>query len=331
MQSDKVIQAILLLAILTLPAVCITVSFQNYAYTSNFYCSFTVGYISTGSNITVIVNPSDVTAAYNIHFWRPNTQHPTEKAFQISAQLNGAKSFVSNAVDVSGNWRVEILPVAQDFAFAVEFAINSVTINRFYGIASYGRVFAAYYGTPGTYSANMSIGTGSLNDVNFAVYGPFDNLTVSGGSVSSTVVNQDAWNSYISYRITKSSFYYIILKPSNNMFKLNTLIRLLYMTDVYQCPFQEGFTDPNAYFQGCSLDAPTRGFPCMSNNFDGKCINCYSPYEVDTKGRCVLSLECPEFQYFSFGRCLPVIANCIVFDKISTGYCRLCKPGFNIV
>ena len=119
MPLGKTIQTILLIAILAGPAACITVAFQNYAYTSNFYCSFTVGYISAGTNITVIVNPSDASAVYKIYFWRPNTQDPTEKAFQISDQLNGAKSFESNTVDMSGNWRVEVLPVAQDFAFSV--------------------------------------------------------------------------------------------------------------------------------------------------------------------------------------------------------------------
>ena len=97
------------------------------------------------------------------------------------------------------------------------------------------------------------------------------------------------------------------------MLKANTLIRLLYTTDVYQCPFQEGITDPNSYFQGCSIDAPTRGFPCISNNFDGRCNSCYTPYAVNTKGRCVLSLECPEFQYYHFGVCSPVIDNCISY------------------
>jgi hypothetical protein len=267
----KNFQAILLIALLTGPAVCITIAFQNYAYTTNFYSSFTVGYISAGTNITVIINPSDASATYKIYFWRPNTQTPTQNPFQVSEQFNGAKSFVSNNIDMSGNWRVEVLPVAQDFAFSIQFDANYSTVNKFYGIASYGRVFAAYYGTPGIYSANLSIGTGSLKDMNFNVYGPFDSLTVFGGSSVGSLVIQDNWNGYISYQITKSSFYYIVLKPNNNILQTNTLVRLLYMTDVYQCPFQAGISDPNAYFQGCSLDAPTRGFPCMSNKFDGKC------------------------------------------------------------
>jgi hypothetical protein len=79
--SYKFISALLLLTILSLPAACITVSFQNYAYTSYFYSSFTVGYISAGTNITVIVNPTDPTAIYNIYVWRPNTQAPNEKPF----------------------------------------------------------------------------------------------------------------------------------------------------------------------------------------------------------------------------------------------------------
>ncbi len=139
----------------------------------------------------------------------------------------------------------------------------------------------------------MSLGTGSLNDVNFAVYGPFDSLTVSGGNSVGSQINQDSWNAYITFPVAKASFYYVVVKPNSDMLKTNTLIRLLYMTDVFQCSFQEGVTDPNGYLQGCSLDAPTRGFPCISNNYDGKCNSCFSPYNVDSKGRCMLSLDCP--------------------------------------
>jgi len=80
-----------------------TVEHKKYATTSNYYSSFELAYVSSGTNITVIVNPKELTASYNILLWRPYTQDPFQSPFQKAGSFIGAKAFTTNMVDISGN------------------------------------------------------------------------------------------------------------------------------------------------------------------------------------------------------------------------------------
>lgn len=186
-------------------------------------------------------------------------------------------------------------------------------MGNFYGIASSGRVFAAYYGPSGNYSAQLSMNSGSLSDINFALYGPFSNLTVAGGTPTLPTTTSSL-NSSINYNPTSDSFYYFVLKPKANFYTQNNFIRLVYPTDVYQCPYLTGSTDYNSNFQGCSYTAPTKGPPCIVNDVaTGKCLFCTYPLTPNTDGVCTYNTSCAENQYFHYGLCQNVIDNCIIF------------------
>lgn len=59
-------------------------------------------------------------------------------------------------------------------------------------------------------------------------------------------------------------------------------ISFTYSTDVYQCPFGKGVTDINGNFQGCSINAPTQGYPCLVNNkVNNYCTLCADPYTAN--------------------------------------------------
>lgn len=278
MIEQILLRAILISNLLILYATAITVQYKNYASTPNYYSSFDLGYVSSGTNITIIVNPKEVSSSYNILLWRPQTQDPQQSPFQKAGSFVGAKAFTTNMVDISGNWRVEILPTDDDFLFGLQVTVNNQIIKKSYGVASYGRIFAIYYGSSGSYTASLGIGSGSLSDIAFDVYGPFNSLTVSGGTAVGLKVNQGSYNALIFYQVAGPSYYYIVVKPNFSTYSpSSSLINIRYSTDIYQCPYTKGINDPNEYFQGCSLDAPTRDYPCL-NFYDGKCRLCDKPY-----------------------------------------------------
>lgn len=136
-------QAILLLTILTAPAAAVTITFQNQAISSTFYSSYTLGYVSSGTNITVIVNPL-AGASYNIKLFRPNEVYPANPA-QTAGPFTSAQSNTFLPTDISGSWRVEVEPTSTDFVFSIKIYLASQIIGDYYGIASKGRVFSVYY------------------------------------------------------------------------------------------------------------------------------------------------------------------------------------------
>ena len=215
----------------------------------------------------------------------------------------GTLAFGCKATDTSGTWRVEVLPNADDFVFQIRFAVNNNTLGNFYGIASYGRVFAVYYGSAAFYTAQLSMSSGSLNDIKFALYGPFNSLTVSGGNPT-LPISVGLMQSSISFWASSNSYYYIVVKPKATIYAQASLIRLIYSTDIYACPYLDGSTDYNSAFQGCRVNSPTKGYPCLTNDFNtGYCTSCVSPYKPNAVGVCLTDISCPEGQYYHYGKC----------------------------
>ena len=270
----------LLLTFLIAHMAAITITYQNTAATAYFYSSFTLAYTSSGANISVIVNPSSA-ANYNILFWRPGTTAPGQTPFQTAGPFVGAKVLAFNTPDVAGSWRVEVLPNGDDFVFEIKYFINNVLSGNFYGIASYGRVFSAYYGGGGPTLAQLSISSGSLDDIVFAAYGPFNSIAVTGGTPTLPTITS-SFNSSINFFAASNSFYYYVLKPKANVYTQNVLIRIAYQTDTFQCPYLNGATDYNSNFQGCSYSATTKGLPCLQYDFaTGLCLACMAPFRVN--------------------------------------------------
>jgi hypothetical protein len=113
----------------------------------------------------------------------------------------------------------------------------------------------------------LVVGVGSLGDVAFDIYGPFNNLNVSGGTAVALKVNQGSHNALIFYKVTGPSYYYIVVKPNFSTYTAsNSLISVRYKTDIYQCPYSKGINDPNDYFEGCSLDETTLASIFMMEN-----------------------------------------------------------------
>ncbi len=76
------INAIALWAALALLVFCVkgtTINWYKNVTTPNFRSSFQLQYASSGSVISVVINPSDQSAAYNVLFWRPGFQDPQAK------------------------------------------------------------------------------------------------------------------------------------------------------------------------------------------------------------------------------------------------------------
>jgi len=205
------------------------------------------------------------------------------------------------------------LPAGSDFIFETIFYVNGSIIGDYYGIASYGRVFQVYYGVASSYNATLSISAGSLSDITFALYGPFANPTVTGGSPINPITS-GSWSSTINYSAAANSYYYFVVKPNQNQYKLNGLIRLTYQSDIYACPYLNAAKDYNSNFLGCSNNAPTKGNPCLQNDpVSGYCTSCVSPYVANQYGVCIYSFNCPSNQYFHYGACYNVIDNCAIF------------------
>lgn len=102
---SKNILLLALLSIILLPhAAAITVNFQKAVSTANIYSSFALGYVSAGTNLTAVVSPSDLSASYNVLFWRPGTASK-DIPHQNIGPYTGQKSLAS-LTDTSGNWRV---------------------------------------------------------------------------------------------------------------------------------------------------------------------------------------------------------------------------------
>jgi hypothetical protein len=107
-------------------------------------------------------------------------------------------------------------------------------------------------------------------------------------------------------------------------------ISLTYATDIYLCPYSKGVTDINNNFQGCSLTNPTQGYPCLTNDkITNYCTQCANPYSANELGVCMLNMNCGPSQYWHFGSCHDVIANCKYFDQIG-GLCSKCISGYNL-
>lgn len=107
LHTTNIAQTLAWIALIAAPIAAVTITFQASASSDNFYSSFTLGYVSSGANFSVIVNPSTTpTANYNILLWRPNTAAPSQTAYQTAGPFVGPKGFAFNPTDVSGSWRI---------------------------------------------------------------------------------------------------------------------------------------------------------------------------------------------------------------------------------
>jgi hypothetical protein len=85
---------------------------------------------------------------------------------------------------------------------------------------------------------------------------------------------------------------------------------------MYQCPYNSGTSDYNGNLAGCSTNAPTQGFPCIQFSYVANlCIQCESPWTANSMGVCIQQTQCGPNQYYSYGQCYQVIANCVNFQQ----------------
>jgi hypothetical protein len=110
--------------------------------------------------------------------------------------------------------------------------------------------------------------------------------------------------------------------------KNNFIARITFQTDAYACPYNSEYGDYYSNFQGCSSKTTSNGAPCASyDSVTQICSLCISGYSL-VNGSCIANTTCPARQYFHFGQCLAVDANCGDFDAF-TGACLTCADPAN--
>ena len=215
------------------------------------------------------------------------------------------------------------------FPFEIRIQVDNTTVGTFSDVARYDRIFPIYIANMGSYSANASMQLpGNGLELTLTVYGPFQTLQVSGGSV---VGSTGSSGGSVSYNSNGNQYYYAVLYANDALMLSNQMISARVTSDLYACPYDQGYLDYNSVYQGCSNSMPTIGFPCSNFNSNiQKCISCYSPYVANSLGVCVQTTTCPPKQYYQYGQCYDVIANCADFQFFG-GLCNSCDPGYNLV
>jgi hypothetical protein len=212
----------------------------------------------------------------------------------------------------------------------VDVQVGGNAINSFVGLASKKRIFTLFHSNINSYNINVNVFAGSISDLTTTLYGPFASLSFVGGNPL-IVPNVSTASAAMTYTGAANSYYYLVLDATQALFGISPLYSITFETDRYQCPYTSALSDPNRFFTGCSTVLPTRGWPCLS--FDqqlDKCINCQTPYKVDTNGVCIQENGCKDNQYIKFGICYDALANCVDFDKFG-GQCSACDIGYNLI
>ena len=71
--------------------------------------SYMFSWVSSSSHIHAYIRPSYGNPVYKVLLWRPGESAPTNSPFQELEQT-GTAEFISNQLDVGGQWRIENLP-----------------------------------------------------------------------------------------------------------------------------------------------------------------------------------------------------------------------------
>ena len=223
-----------------------------------------------------------------------------------------------------------MLPISSSFQFTIEFQINNISVGKYVGVASNGKMMTMYHHTAGSYAINIFLSAGAISNLNMTLYGPFTSLSYTGGS-SQAINTVSSSQAALTYSSKSGSYYYLVVSVSNNViYTESPFVRILYETDEYQCPYGTDAADYNGVFRGCSTALPTRVYPCI--NFDNtlnKCLSCQAPWVATDKGVCIVDTQCPVTQYYRFGQCLDPIKNCATFESIG-GLCLTCANNYNL-
>jgi len=211
-------RCVFLLTLLTLTA-SVTINHINRITPDSFKSVFKTSYIAAGSELTVVVKPQ-TTGSYDIVLWRPEGD---SSHFQRAGTFTGTKMFVSNALDSSGNWRVEIVPMsANPFLINVDFQVSGATISSFVGIASKKRIFTLYHTNINSYNINVNVYAGDMADLTTTLYGPFASLSFVGGSAQQVPkVSNNAAS--MTYTGAANSYYYLVVEAAQALLNLKPL------------------------------------------------------------------------------------------------------------
>jgi hypothetical protein len=292
-----------------------SVNYIKSASAPNMRSSFQVPTVSAGSIISVYINQNGAKNSFTLLLWNAWQSYPGSSPEQ-SAALSGSVNYTSSPLRNSGGYRIEILPSTvggSSFPFSIRIQVDNITVGSYSDVARYDRIFPYYHQGMGTYTVSASVQLASANStITLKVYGPFKALQVTGGNLVSASSNS---GSSVTYSSTGGQYYYLVVHVSDALMLSNQMINVKYMTDVFACPYdQQAYPDYNGVYQGCSNAMPTVGYPCF--NFDSsiqKCVYCYQPYVANSLGVCIQNTNCPQNQYYQYGQCFDVIANCADF------------------
>jgi hypothetical protein len=300
---------------LQLTACLILVCTANFAYyksasDSNTRSSFMLPNLDTGTVITAIIDLQGAGFSYKVELWQPQTS-PPNSPFQ-TASLSGTAKYASNPLSIPGSWRIVVTPSSlsdPQFLFTINIFANNQTIGRFIDVARYYRFFTIFHTAAGTHNVTLTVPSDMATEVSLSVYGPFQSLTAAGGNQLTS--SSQTPTTVLTYTTAARQYYYIQVVQSAKLTLSGNSINVKYDTDMYQCPYDNDFTDYNGGFAGCSNTLPTYGFPCI--NYDttiGTCLSCANMWSLSLNGVCMQDTTCPSGQYFSLGSCYNAILNC---------------------
>ena len=191
------------LLLISLPLLCLSandMTFNKIANAANIRSSIQLTYASAGSIVSGIISQTGGTSNdCTILLWAPYTSYPNDSPEQ-EFSMQGSGTFYSTPLKISGNYRIEILPLSEknQFPFNMNIQIDNVTVAKYVDSARYDRVFAIYHFTNGNYQASVIAPSIFATSVSVQVYGPFQTLQVSGGSLaSSSLSNNGIANTYL--------------------------------------------------------------------------------------------------------------------------------------
>jgi hypothetical protein len=328
MPPSNVLRCLLVISALILLTLQGSISYVKSASSPNMRSSFQLPSLSAGSIITAYINQNGGNSAFSVQLWNSFDTFPSDSSLQ-SAQLSGSATYTSQPLAKSGTFRLEILPASTPFPFAIRIQANNITVGSYSDVARYDRIFPIFNSGMGRYTVSASAQRPGPNaTLSLSVFGPFQSLRISGGS---PIASSSNGSSSITYSSSGSQYFYVVVKASPELQLSNQFITVKYQTDLYECPYELGYPDYNSVYLGCSNEMPTVGYPC--SNYDAiiqKCIHCYQPYVANTAGVCVQSTNCPPKQYYQYGQCYDVIANCDDFQFFG-GLCNSCVKGYKLV
>ena len=323
-----------LLPVLKLLACLLLISRADIVYykncgDANSRASFDLPSLEPTSLITAYIDLKGSAYSYNVELWKPFTYPPSLPDQQTV--LTGSATYNSQPLSAPGQWRLVISPQGSSslqFPFGIVIYANNLLVGKYVDVARYSRFLTIYHSSAGSHNVTLTLPSSMIGNAVLYLYGPFDTLTTSGGPY---LQNSNATQIMtLNYQTNGREYFYIKIEQSDSMTQSALAISIRYLTDIYQCPYNNDFDDINGVYQGCSNVVPTYGFPCINyDNGQNTCTACAKPWIISSGGVCVVDTTCPAGQFFSYGACYNVTSNCKTFQPIG-GLCLTCDQGYSL-